>query len=84
VGRLQIQLVGDAGAALLALLVNVTLSVYKPRGMTPYGWRKQRELRSGTGDDTASTPRWVAVFGIIVVVLILLFRFWIHPGAMAH
>src|SRR5438128_3950034 len=26
---LQIQLVGDAGAALLALLVNVTLSVYK-------------------------------------------------------
>jgi hypothetical protein len=46
VGRLQIQLVGDAGAALLALLVNVTLSVYKPRGMTPYGWRKQRERRS--------------------------------------
>src|SRR2546425_2839414 len=39
--RLQIQLVGDAGAALLVLLVNVTLSVYKPQGMTAYGRRKQ-------------------------------------------
>ena len=43
VGRLQIQLVADAGAALLVLLVATTLSVYKPRGVTPYGWRKQRE-----------------------------------------
>jgi hypothetical protein len=46
VGRLQIQLVADAAAAVLALLVNVTLSVYKPRGVTPYGWRKQREQRT--------------------------------------
>lgn len=34
-----------AGAALLLLLVATTLSVYKPRGMTPYGQRKQREQR---------------------------------------
>jgi hypothetical protein len=38
---LRIQLVADAGAALLALLVTTTLAVYKPRGLTPYGWRKQ-------------------------------------------
>jgi uncharacterized membrane protein len=31
-----------AGAALLLLLVATTLSVYKPRGLTPYGWRKQQ------------------------------------------
>jgi len=24
------------------LLVATALSVYKPKGMTPYGWRKQR------------------------------------------
>lgn len=35
-----------AGAALLLLLVAVTLSVYKPRGLTPYGRRKAREGRS--------------------------------------
>jgi hypothetical protein len=40
---LRIQLVADAGAALVVLLVATTLSVYKPRGLTRYGWRKQRE-----------------------------------------
>lgn len=40
---LRIQLVADAGAALAALLVAATLSVYKPRGRTRYGWRKLRE-----------------------------------------
>ena len=32
-----------AGAGLLLLLVAATLSVYKPRGMTRYGRRKQQE-----------------------------------------
>jgi uncharacterized membrane protein len=39
----QIQMVVASGAALLALLVATALAVYKPRGMTPYGWRKQYE-----------------------------------------
>ncbi len=33
--------------ALLVLLVATVLAVYKPRGMTRYGWRKQHELRTG-------------------------------------
>jgi len=36
-GWLRIQLVGDATAALLVLLVATILSVYRPRGMTGYG-----------------------------------------------
>ena len=40
---LRIQLIADAGAAVIVLLVATTLSVYKPRGITPYGWRKQRD-----------------------------------------
>ena len=35
-----------AALALLALLVAATLAVYKPRGMTRYGWRKQHEQRT--------------------------------------
>lgn len=35
--------VGHASGALLFLLVATVLSVYKPRGMTLYGWRKQHE-----------------------------------------
>ena len=31
---------------LLVLLVITGLNVYKPRGLTPYGWRKQREQRT--------------------------------------
>ena len=46
----RIQLAVAAGAGLLVLLVATTLAVYKPRGMTPYGWRKQHEQRE------ASTP----------------------------
>lgn len=43
---MRLQLVANAGAALVALLVNTTLSVYKPRGMTRYGRRKQQEQRT--------------------------------------
>jgi hypothetical protein len=35
-----------AGAALLLLLVATTLAVYKPRGMTRYGRRKEHEQRT--------------------------------------
>lgn len=41
--RLQIQLVVAPSTALLALLVATILAVYKPRGLTPYGWRKQNK-----------------------------------------
>lgn len=34
-----------ASLALILLLVATALAVYKPRGLTPYGWRKQREGR---------------------------------------
>jgi hypothetical protein len=35
-----------SGAALLLLLAATVLAVYKPRGMTRYGRRKQQELRA--------------------------------------
>ena len=31
------------GLGLVVLLVITALNVYKPRGLTPYGWRKQQE-----------------------------------------
>ena len=34
-----------AALALLALLIATVLAVYKPRGVTRYGWRKERESR---------------------------------------
>jgi hypothetical protein len=37
---------GHAVGGLLVLLVITVLNVYKPRGLTPYGWRKQEESRA--------------------------------------
>lgn len=52
-----------AGGGLLLLLVIMALNVYKPRGLTPYGWRKQHEQRarparhaSAAGRPEASSP----------------------------
>ncbi len=41
--KLQVQMVVASSAALVALLTALVLAVYKPRGMTAYGWRKQYE-----------------------------------------
>jgi hypothetical protein len=48
-GSLQAGLKGElfhAGLGLLVLLLIQTLNIYKPRGLTPYGWRKQQEQRT--------------------------------------
>lgn len=52
--QLQIQLVADAGLALVALLAATTLSIYKPRGVTPYGWRKLKEERGARSGMTST------------------------------
>jgi hypothetical protein len=51
---LRIQLIVEAGAALVVLIVATALSVYKPKGMTRYGWRKQREQRALPQSSTAT------------------------------
>ena len=48
VGELRDGLKGElfhAGVGLLVLLVIQVLNVYKPRGMTLYGWRRQQQER---------------------------------------
>jgi hypothetical protein len=88
---LKIQLVADAGAAVLALLVATILAVYKPRGVTRYGWRKHHEQRATRAAGEArgadrppypGTPGWVKVFGIIAVVFVVLLKVFkaIHGG----
>jgi hypothetical protein len=41
-----------AGVGMLVLLVIQVLNMYKPRGMTRYGWRKQQERRLGSPAET--------------------------------
>ncbi|CCQ46074.1 putative membrane protein [Pseudarthrobacter siccitolerans] len=44
---MRVQLVFDAGAAILALLVTSVLSVYKPRGLTRHGQKVLDEQQAG-------------------------------------
>ena len=47
---LRIQMVAASSVAVIALLAVTALAVYKPRGMTPYGWREQYKERIGSPD----------------------------------
>ncbi len=84
---LRLQLVVHAVGGLLVLLTATALSVYKPWGMTPYGWRKWHEQRQMPPADLPSPPdagvepsrrpstripRWVYVVGIHAIGLVLL------------
>jgi hypothetical protein len=42
---------------IVVLLVILVLNTYKPQGMTPYGWRKQKEQRRKTQDQHESAER---------------------------
>lgn len=83
--QMRIQLVADSSLALVALLVATTLAVYKPRGMTRYGARKQHEhsdtARLGASSATGM-PRWVKILGLIgIVVLFVGSMFAGHGGS---
>jgi len=89
-GGLRIQLVANAGAALLVLFVATTLSVYKPWGMTRYGRRKQHEQRTGVAavwppypenDDAVESARGLttstprSVYVFWIIVIVLVLLF---------
>ena len=81
---LRTSILVHALGGLLVLLAAVTLAVYKPLGMTRYGVRKLREQgNAGTGSDlesATSTPLWVKVFSVIVVLLILMLGVMLFGG----
>ncbi len=82
---LRLQLAVNAGAAMLVLLAATALSVFKPRGLTPWGQRAAHAEeapgamaeRSGETTLAAATAaslklpraRWVNVFGIVGIIL---------------
>lgn len=71
---LRVQLVGDAGAALLVLLAATVLSVYKPWGLTAYGRRKQlaQNIESQPNPQTIGTPwGFYVLVGLGVLALAL-------------
>jgi hypothetical protein len=71
VHQLRIQLIADAGAAMVALLVATTLSVYKPWGLTSYG-RQVLNMTDASATTRSSGVGWKAVwiFGLLLAIVL--------------
>ena len=84
VGRLGPQLVGDAGLAVLTLLLTTTLSVYKPWGRTPYGRRAQQREQLGEAAAAGLSLRARVILAVIGVVLIAFVVLHLAGGGLHH
>jgi hypothetical protein len=81
---MRLQLMGDAIAAIVVLLIATALSLFKPQGLTPFGRRQQGFLATASGE--IATPRWVRVSGIVVAVILIATILIKHltSGGMSH
>jgi hypothetical protein len=79
--QLRIQLIADAGAALMSLLVATTLSVYKPWGMTVYGRRDDSAARR-VEPVAASRARWRWFWLVGILAVVALFAY-LHLGGVS-
>jgi len=87
VTRIQLQLIADAGGALLLLSINVLLSVFKPWGLIrarvpqqrderPLPWVGPHDVRATARSASraeASPPRWLLILGLHAIGVLLLF-----------
>lgn len=81
---LRVSVLVHAVGGLLVLLTIATLAIYKPAGMTPFGMRKQRECSGVSGgihfDTPLNTPRWVKVFVVVAILLMLVIGIMMLAG----
>ena len=72
IGPVGTQLVGDAGLAILVLLVTTTLSVFKPWGRTQYARRSDERIRAAQTIATGM-PLGLQVLLLIMGAVVVLF-----------
>lgn len=89
IGGLGIQLIVDASLGLVALLVTLTLSVYKPWGRTRYGLRAEERERITAATGSAPTfgpmPFGLKLFiGLIAVIVATIAVIHLAGGGLSH
>lgn len=72
---LRIQLIADAGAALLVLLAATTLSVYKPWGVTGYRQRKLNEQQKRAPGRKTDIKKSVLLYILLVLIVLVILGF---------
>jgi hypothetical protein len=84
---LRIQLIADAGAAMLVLLIATTLSVYKPWGYTPYGLRRLQEQQKRAKSRRLTVKKsWLLymLIGLICLVILMFIILHLTRGGLKH
>jgi hypothetical protein len=84
---LRIQLIADAGAAMLILLIATTLSVYKPWGLTPYGLRRlQAQQKRAPSRKLTIRKSWLLyiLIGLICLVILMFIILHLTGGGLGH
>jgi len=79
---MRIRLIADAGAAIMALVVATTLSVYKPWGLTSYGRRVA--LGSNVAAVLERDRLWKVLWIAGLVTAFMLFALMHLSGGMRH
>jgi hypothetical protein len=80
----RIRLIADAGAALMALLVTTALSVFKPRGLTPYGRRTVSGAAAPSSGSPASSRLRAWYVAVLIAVLALFALLHVLIGGRGH
>ncbi|MGQ0827946.1 MAG: hypothetical protein ACT4ON_06090 [Bacteroidota bacterium] len=84
---LRIQLIADAGAALLLLLAITTISVYKPWGRTRYGLpvNQERYVQVENGGTTKKKSwRFYLLIGLISLIVLFIIIHLLGGGMSGH
>ncbi len=82
---LRMQMIADAGAALLLLLVITTISVYKPWGRTKQGMKSKQLKISDMQEKRTNKRSWktyALIGGFILLILIIIKH--LADGGMGH
>jgi hypothetical protein len=80
---LRIRLIADAGAAMLVLLINITVSVYKPWGKIRFESRRNRDIPEA--EVVAGNPlKLYVLYGLIGFVILAFIIMHIVKGGFPH
>lgn len=83
---LRIQLIADAGAAMLVLLIAATLSVYKPWGMTSFGKRMFAINKKSNKESRTGKKSWLLYLLLVMIGLVIIMFIVMHlmKGGFGH
>ncbi|HEX2853849.1 MAG TPA: hypothetical protein VHO24_11470 [Opitutaceae bacterium] len=81
---LRIQLIADAAAAVVVLLVATALSIYKPQGLTPFGRKSEDDKFSRPRENNESRWRLALIAGVVALIVFVLIKHLSGGGFQHH